>query len=71
MSFAGVLQELPTLTFEQRQVIIRNAIELDNAPLNKADEALVESRLAAHRDNPKSGLTLEEMKVRVRSHYRK
>jgi putative addiction module component (TIGR02574 family) len=71
MSFAEVLQELPTLTFEQRQVIIRNALELDNAPLNAADEALVESRLAALREDPQSGLSLEEMKVRVRSHYRK
>jgi hypothetical protein len=71
MSFAEVLQELPTLTYEQRQIIVRRALELDDAPLNKADETLVESRLAALREDPKSGLSLEEMKARLRSRYGK
>ena len=71
MSFAEVLQELPSLTFEQRQVLIRRALELDDPPLDKADESLVDSRLAALKEDPKAGLSLEEMKARVRSSYRK
>lgn len=71
MSFTEVLQELPTLTFEQRQVLIRRALELDDSPLAPEDEALVESRLAVLREDPKSGLSLEEMKARIRSHYGK
>jgi uncharacterized protein Smg (DUF494 family) len=68
MSFAEVLQELPALTFEQRQLIVRRALELDDPPLDDADMSMVDSRLAALREDPNSGLSLEEMKTRVRSH---
>ena len=71
MSFTEVLQELPALSFEQRQVLVRRALELDDPPLNEADEALVDSRLAALRENPTSALSLEEIKSRLRSRYSK
>jgi hypothetical protein len=71
MSFTEVLQELPALTVEQRQLLVRRAIELDDPPLDAAEEALVESRLAALREDPKSGLSLEEMKARIRSRFSK
>jgi uncharacterized protein Smg (DUF494 family) len=67
MSFAQVLEELPALTVEQRQILIRRALELDDPPLSDADEALIEARLAAHRADPKSAVSLEEMKARLRS----
>jgi len=66
MSFNEVLDELPTLTFEQRQLLVRRALELDDLPLNEADEALVESRLAALRDAPASAVSLDDMKTRLR-----
>ena len=64
MSFTEVLQELPALTFEQRQLLIRRALELDDLPLSAADESLVESRLKALHDAPASAVSLEEMKAR-------
>ena len=67
MSFAQVLEELPALTVEQRQVIIRRALELEDSPLSADEEALVESRLAAHKKNPASSVPLDEMKRRLRS----
>jgi len=67
MSFTQVLEELPGLTFEQRQILIRRALELDDPPLSDADESLVEARLSAHRANPSSSVSLAEMKARVRS----
>jgi len=67
MSFAEVLQELTALTFEQRQEIIRRALELDDIPSGDADQSLVESRLAALHDAPASVVSLEEMKARMRS----
>ena len=67
MSFAEVLQELPALTFEQRQQLIRRAVELDDTGLSPADEALVESRLAAHHADPDSAIPLDEMKRRLRA----
>ncbi len=66
MSFAQVLDELPALTLEQRQLLIRRALELDDPPLPASDEALVESRLAAHRADPNSSVPLAEMKARLR-----
>jgi len=71
MSFTEVLQELPALTFEQRQLLIRRALELDDPPLGDADESLIESRLAALKDAPASLVTLDEMKSRLRSRFTK
>ena len=45
MSFNEVLEELPALTVEQRQQVVRRALELDEPPLTPADEAQVEERL--------------------------
>ncbi|HSH92648.1 MAG TPA: hypothetical protein VK968_00720 [Roseimicrobium sp.] len=67
MSFTEVLNELPTLTLEQRQLIIRLALELDDAPLSEADDSLIESRLNALRDAPSTAVSLEEMKARLRA----
>ena len=66
MSFAQVLDELPSLTVEQRQLLIRRALELDEPGLSEADEKLVTSRLAAHAADPSSSVPLEEMKARLR-----
>lgn len=66
MSFNEVLEELPTLTFEQRQLLVRRALELDDPPLSEADQALAESRLAALRDAPKSAVSFDDMKTRLR-----
>ncbi|HEV2330622.1 MAG TPA: hypothetical protein VGY56_17715 [Verrucomicrobiae bacterium] len=56
MSFTQVIDELPRMTPAERQQLIRRALELDDAPLSSADEALVESRLAAHRADPESSV---------------
>ena len=66
MSFNEVLHELPALTVEQRHLLIRRALELDDLPLSAEDEALVESRLAALHDASASAVSLDEMKSRLR-----
>ena len=71
MSFNEVLQELSTLTFEQRQLLIRRALELDDAPLTEPDERLVDSRLAALKENPTSAISLQEINSRLRSRHSK
>jgi uncharacterized protein Smg (DUF494 family) len=71
MSFAEVLEELPALTFEQRQLLIRRAVELDSPPLSPEDEALVEQRLAAHHANPNSSLPVDEVKARLSARFPK
>ena len=67
MSLSQVLEELPAFTFEERQLLVRRLIELDDPRLSEADETLVESRLAEHHLNPTSSLPLETLKERLRS----
>jgi hypothetical protein len=65
MTFNEVIAELPCLTFEERQILIRRALELDDPPLSAADEELVEKRLAEHHADPSSSVTLDELKQRL------
>jgi putative addiction module component (TIGR02574 family) len=67
MSLTQVLKALPDFTFEERQLLIRRVIELDEPALSEADEDLVESRLAAHHSNPTSSLPVDKLKERLRS----
>jgi len=67
MSFNEVIAELPRLTFEERQLLIRRVLELDDPPLSAADEELVEARLAEHHSDPCSSLPVTELKDRLRS----
>jgi hypothetical protein len=71
MSFAEVLRELPALTLSQRQMLVRQALDLDDPPLSPADEALVEKRLAGHWKNPGTSVPAEEMKARLRGQFQK
>ncbi len=71
MSFTDVLAELPALTVAERQLLIRRALDLDEPALSKEDEALVEKRMADHRQNPASAVSLDEMKTRLRSRFSK
>ena len=61
MSFTEVLNELSTLTLEQRQTLIRRALEIDDSPLSPEDEGLIDSRLSAMRESPDSMISLDEM----------
>jgi putative addiction module component (TIGR02574 family) len=67
MSATEIVSELPKLTEAERRAVFDKLLELEDLPLSEADEALVESRLAAHRANPDSSVPLEEMKRRLRS----
>ncbi len=67
MSLSQVLEALPDFTFEERQLLIRRVIELDDPPLSQSEETLVESRLAAHYLDPTSSLPLKKLKERLRS----
>jgi len=67
MSLAQVLKALPAFTFEERQLLMRRMIELDDPPLSEADERLVESRLAAHHVDPSSSVPLETLKKHLKS----
>ena len=69
MSFAEVMQQLPVFTLAERQMIVRQALELDDPGLSAGDVALVEERLAAYHADPSSAVSLDEMKRRLRSRF--
>lgn len=70
MSITEVLHELPALTVSERHLLVRRALELDDSALSPDDVALVEERLADHRRNPGSAVSLDEMKARLRGRLR-
>ena len=69
MSFQELLAELPSLTVEQRQLLMRRAVELDEPALSPAEERLVEERRGEYLRNPSSGLSLEEIEARLRAKF--
>jgi hypothetical protein len=66
MSFNEVLEELPRLTFEERQLLIRIAVELNNTPLSAADEELITTRTSEHHLEPDTSIELDELKENLR-----
>ena len=67
MSFTKILKEIHNLTFEQRQLLTRRVIALDDPPLSETEADLVGQRLAEHHADPDSSIPLAEFKVRLRS----
>lgn len=67
MSFSEVLAELPTLSVAERQAVVQRAIELDDCGLSPEQDALIDQRLAEHRSDPSTAISMEEMKKRLRS----
>ncbi len=69
MSFAEVIQQLPAFTLAERQMLVRQALELDDPGMSAADVSLVEERLAVYRADPASAVSLDEMKRRLRDRF--
>jgi hypothetical protein len=68
MSFAQILEELPSLSSEERQQIIRRAAELEDV-LSPEDAAILDSRLAEHARAPETAIPLDRFTQEVRSQY--
>ncbi|HXI23544.1 MAG TPA: hypothetical protein VNG71_06695 [Pyrinomonadaceae bacterium] len=66
MNFNEVIAELPRLTFEERQILIRRALDLDDPPISASDEELAEQRLAQHHADPSSSMPLNQLKQKLR-----
>ena len=71
MSIAQVLRELPSFSVSDRQMVIREALGLDEPGLPADDVELVERRLAAYRRDPSSAVPLDEMKARLLGRFPK
>ena len=69
MSFTEVLDELPKLTAEQRELVMQRVLELDESPFTPEQEAIIEKRLAEHEANPSSAIPANEMFARLRAQF--
>lgn len=67
MSVDDIIKELPHLTFEERQLVISKALEIDDPPLSSSEIALIEERLAEYHQDPTSVIDLDELKRRLLS----
>lgn len=66
MSFAEILDEIPKLSFAQRQEIIRHALAADEDALTPGDTAILDARMEDFRRHPDAGISLEQLKDHVR-----
>jgi hypothetical protein len=67
MTLTQVLEQLTAFTVEEKQLLIRRVIELDDPLLSDSDERLAESRLAAHYLDPSSSVPLETLREHLKS----
>ena len=71
MRLAQVLEELPTFSVAERQLLIRRALQIDEPSLSPEDEKLIASRLEDHRRDPSSAVSFDDMKSALRSRFSK
>jgi hypothetical protein len=62
MSFAEILEEIPNLSFAQRQEVVRRAISLDDDHLTPEENALLDARMDDFRRDPDAGIPLEQLR---------
>jgi putative addiction module component (TIGR02574 family) len=66
VSLAEILDEIPKLTFTERQELVRQAIAIDDDALTPEENAILDARMEAFHLNPEAGLPLEQLGNHVR-----
>jgi putative addiction module component (TIGR02574 family) len=61
MSFAEIIQEIPNLSFAQRQELVRHAIAPDDNDLTPEENALLDARMQDFQRDPGAGIPLEQL----------
>jgi hypothetical protein len=65
MSFNEMLDEIPNLSFAQRQELVRRAVALDDEELTREENALLDARMEDFQRNPGTGLSLEQLEEHI------
>ena len=65
MSFAEILEEIPKLSFAQRQELVRRAITFDEDDLTPEENALLDARMEDFRRDPEAGIPLEQLREHI------
>ena len=66
MSLAEILDEIPKLSFVERQELVQRAIAVDDDELTPEEDAILDARMEDFRCDPEAGIPLEQLKDRVR-----
>ena len=70
VSLAEMLNQIPKLSFAERQQLIRCAIEVDDPDLTKEEEALLGKRLEDFVPDQTSGTSLKDLTEQVQKNLR-
>jgi hypothetical protein len=65
VSFNELLDNLATLTPEQRELVVQRVIELDELPLSSEQENIIQERRKQYGQAPDSFLTIDELERRL------
>lgn len=65
MSLSEILAAIPTLSFAERQQVVRRAMESESDELSAEENAILDERLADFRRNPESGTDAASLKASV------
>lgn len=65
VSFAELLEEIPRLTFAQREELIRCAVALDEGGLTAEEGALLDARMEDFCQNPEAGVTIQQLREHI------
>jgi len=65
MSLTEILDEIPKLSFAERQELVRRAIEVEDADLAPEEKALLDERLNNFLRNPNSGVPADQLKAEI------
>jgi putative addiction module component (TIGR02574 family) len=71
MSFAEILDEIPKLSFSERQELVRIAIAVDENELTAEENAILDERMEDFRRNPEAGISPDELKEQIRERIRR
>ena len=66
MSLAEILDEIPKLSFPERQELVRRAVAIDDGELTPEENAILDARMEDFHRHPEAGIPLEQLKERVR-----
>ena len=61
-----MLEEIPRLSFAQRQELIRHAIAVDESELTEEESAILDTRMEDFRLHPEAGIPLEQLKSHLK-----
>ena len=62
MSLTEILDEIPKLSFAERQKIIHRTLEIEENDLSPEEKQILDQRVAEFRRDPDSGVTADQLK---------